>query len=146
MAAGRKTGGRKVGSRNKLTIKQEREAEEAQRRMAESGKKLAKDVLEDFMELFAGMAAHYQPMPTGQEHLKPAGNEGKFLQYAELTVAAASRLAPYQSPTFKAVAVSMTPGSQDRKPGDDAKIVNMPTDAASLQRLYSNMIKSKARA
>lgn len=150
MAAGRKTGGRKKGTPNKATLEKERVAAEiAARTMADattSGKKLAKEVLEDFMELFAGMAAHYQPAPPGKEHLKPSGNEAQFLKYADLTVAAAAKLAPYQSPTFKAVAVSMTPGDNSNRPGDGAKIINMPTDSKSLQRLYTQMVKSKARA
>jgi hypothetical protein len=73
------------------------------------GRKLAKEVLDDFMVLFAGMAAHHQPMPRGQA--APPGrepDEAKFEKYARLAIATAADLAPYQSPTFKAIAV-MTP-------------------------------------
>jgi probable HAF family extracellular repeat protein len=68
------------------------------------GKKLGKEVLEEFMMVARGMAAKYQPAPPGQPK-KPGQNETKFLTYAEMAIKCASELAPYQSPKFKAIAV-----------------------------------------
>lgn len=69
-----------------------------------AGKKLAKEVLEEFMLVFAGMAATYQPVETN-----PNKNPGEFVKYAELAIDCANKLAPYQSPTFRAIAVSAMP-------------------------------------
>jgi hypothetical protein len=68
------------------------------------GKKLGKEVLEEFMMVAAGMAARYQPAPLGQPK-KPGQNETKFLTYAEMAIKCASDLAQYQSPRFKAIVV-----------------------------------------
>ena len=73
------------------------------------GKKLAKNVLSDFMELFAGMAAFYQPVPAGQP--VEAGrqpDENKFKEYAALAVDSAKALAPFQSPRFSAMMIGAT--------------------------------------
>lgn len=71
------------------------------------GKKLAKDILDDFMQLFAGMAAAYQPLPpnvVASEGRKP--DEAKFVKYGRLAIECAKELAQYQSPTFRAVVVA----------------------------------------
>lgn len=99
-------GGRVKGTPNKVTA--EREAL-AQRILAEQqgkpGKKLAREVLDDFMQLFTGLAAYHQPLPEGV--LPVAGQQKpdqvKFMEYAKAAVDVASQLAPYQSPKFKAV-------------------------------------------
>jgi hypothetical protein len=66
-------------------------------------KKLAKEVLDQFMVLFAGMAAFYQPRPASSMQQNPNANESKFDKYAKLAVECAKDLAPYQSPTFRSV-------------------------------------------
>jgi hypothetical protein len=68
------------------------------------GKKLGKEVLEEFMLVARGMAAKYQPAPPGQPR-NPHQNETKFLTYAEMAIKCASDLAEYQSPKFRAIAV-----------------------------------------
>lgn len=108
-APGERRGGRAKGTPNKATIERAVRAEADVIKHEVSGKKLAKDVLEDFMFLFAGMAAAYQPLPPGAA--VPAGrepNEGKFEKWATLAVKTAADLAKYQSPTFRAHAVTTT--------------------------------------
>jgi hypothetical protein len=68
------------------------------------GKKLGKEILEEFMMVARGMAAKYQPAPPGQPK-QPHQNETKFLTYAEFVVNCAWKLAEYQSPKFRAIAV-----------------------------------------
>lgn len=71
-----------------------------------AGQKLAKEVLEEFMMLFASMAAAHQPLPAGMP--VPAGrspDERKFKEYAVLARDTAKELAPFQSPRFSAVMV-----------------------------------------
>ena len=79
----------------------------------ESRPKLAKDVLEEFMLYFASAAAVYQPFnPDGTP--RPEGNAAEFQKNAILAVDAATRLAPFQSPRYAAIAVSQVPpGSRD---------------------------------
>jgi len=139
--------GRKPGIPNKAT--QER-ALEAARQNAEAkanGKKLAKEVLEEFMLLFAGMAAAYQPLPPGTP--VPPGrepNEAKFITYAKLATDTAADLAPYQSPTFRAIGV-MAP-NPDQRPGDGAKTIgsSKKLNAAEAARAYRLLMLSPAGA
>ena len=59
------------------------------------------------MTLFAGMAARFQPHPDNNK----GGDEEKFDKYAALAVDCAHKLAPYQSPTFRALVVAPAPDS-----------------------------------
>jgi hypothetical protein len=115
----RPNSGRKKGSRNKRDIGlAERMVEAVVEAGAAStastvpltpqGKKLARDVLEDFMLRFADMASK-------------EANPGKFERYARFAVHCAQSLAPYQSPTFKAV--TLIPPTL---PGDVAvRVINL---------------------
>jgi hypothetical protein len=151
--------GRKKGSKNKSTIQKELVAKEVLARNAmtianagdrhpnttDPNVKLATKVLEEFMMLFAGMAATHQPLPDGMpvpQGRKP--DEDKFLRYAELTRDTAKALAPYQSPTFKAMSVSVNPTEQQpTRPGDNAKIIDLK-DAKVMGQVYMRLIKSGA--
>jgi hypothetical protein len=105
--------GRKPGVPTKATVEREILA---QRILAEQAgrrpdKKLGKEVLDDFMHLFAGLAAYHQPVPknmTAPADREP--DEGKFKEYAGFAIKCASELANYQSPKFKAVAISIEAG------------------------------------
>lgn len=146
-------GGRRVGSGapkgpRKATLKRiEDAATIAATEMAQAevnGKKLAKDVLEDFMLLFAGMAAFYQPTAPNAPQQNVNGSETKFLQYGELAITAAKALAPYQSPTFRAVAVSLTPDmTQPPKPG--AGLVIDLNDPTVVARVYQRLVTATAK-
>jgi hypothetical protein len=103
---------------NKATI--EREALAA-RILAEQagkpGKKLGKEVLDDFMQLFTGLAAFYQPLPPGQlPGPNQSPDEAKFEKYARFAIDCAKELAGYQSPRLKAVLLS-----QETAPGGPAQ-------------------------
>lgn len=122
MAKGKKFGGRVKGTKNLETIKKERVAAEiAARTIADArihDKPLAKEVLDTFMHLFAGMAAKHQPLPDGSvipSNRKP--NPVQFEKWARLAVETATKLAPYQSPTFKAIMIAPPPdpGSNDKR-------------------------------
>lgn len=141
-AKGERRGGRQVGTPNKATIQRNliaaRQAAEALK--PGSGKKLAKEVLEEFMLTFAGMAATYQPMPPGRTDVPDgrAPDPVLFRAYAELAVLAAAKLAPFQSPTFRAIAVTV---AQEQVPIGPRIINNDPNvisidDPLALQRVY----------
>src|SRR5882757_1920652 len=103
---GQRFGGRVGGVPNKKTVRIAQEAAAMVAQTRQKRQKLAISVLGDFMTLFAGMAAYYQPPPPGQEappERKP--DEAKFLTYARLAVETAADLANYQSPKFKALMV-----------------------------------------
>jgi hypothetical protein len=95
MARGKKTGGRRRGSRNKATIERELRAERA---LAEktAGKRLAKDILDELMHIFAATAASF----------READDMDKFREWAALAIEAAKALAPFQSPRYSTVAVA----------------------------------------
>lgn len=140
-------GGRKAGGMNRRSIQKIEEARIANAVTRGQGKKLGKEVLEEFMHLFAGMAAQYQPLPEGMP-IPPGRNpdEEKFLGYAKLAVDTAKALADFQSPKFKAIAVVAPPPGA----GDDlanpitrsqaGNIVRI-NDPAALARVYQKMIK-----
>ena len=149
-----KIGGRTKGTPNRRTteaverarIDVENAKASGKRAIEGIKKKLAKDVLEEFMMLFAGMAAAYQPLPAGVS--PPPGrtpDEGKFQTYAKLAVDTARALADFQSPKFRAIAVVAAPTEQDR-PGDGAKLLNPDNvvqlkDATAIARVYQRMVK-----
>jgi hypothetical protein len=95
MAHGRKTGGRRAGTPNKATVEKTLVAEQAAAEAKAAGKRLAKDVLEEFMHIFAETAARF----------RRRGDWDKFERWALHAVATAKDLAPYQSPKLSAVMV-----------------------------------------
>jgi hypothetical protein len=137
-------GGRPPGSRNKATIEREEKARIAEQ-MLTGGRpdRLGKDILRDFMELFAGMAAAHQPLPPGVVGLQGREpDEAKFEKYARLAMEAAARLAPYQSPTFRAIMMTPPPPPPpDPKMIDGGKVVDMH-DAESLSRVYQRRVQA----
>lgn len=146
MARGHKTGGRQRGTPNKRTteaVERERIARQAQQEVNkahQANTKLGKDVLEEFMKTFAGMAAYHQPVPDGMP--VPTGrkpSEEKFLTYARLTVETARALADFQSPRFKAIQI-MTPPPNPLLPVREGKVVSID-DPAAIARVYANMVK-----
>jgi hypothetical protein len=117
-------GGRPLGSKNQATIEREEQARLVAERLAEvdrlraegasevvaaaktAGVKLATEVLRDFMHLFSGLAAYYQPVQEGKEP-KPGRkpDETLFRVYAALAKDTAKDLAIYESPRLSAVMV-----------------------------------------
>jgi hypothetical protein len=138
MARGRKTGGRRQGTPNKATIEKSLIAARTVADARAGGKKLAKEVLQEFMELFAGMAAHYQPTPTHLP-LNPNENEPQFLRYAGLAVECAKAVAPFQSPTFKAIEVVPPPPPPPEPATIDGKMINID-DPVVLGNIYRRMV------
>lgn len=108
MAKGRKTGGRVKGVLNKASRERELLAQRIlAEQQAKPGKKLAREVLDDFMQLFTGLAAMHQPLPDGvvpMQGQKP--DHAKFMEYAKAAVDVAGQLASYQSPKFKAIVMT----------------------------------------
>ena len=110
--------GRPVGAKNVKTLEREAlEAREREVREAEAKawvadktvtpvtvKKLAKEVLDDLMNLYMGLTAHYQPWPAARGK-NPHEDISKFNYYSQRAAEVAAALTPYQSPRLSAVAI-----------------------------------------
>jgi hypothetical protein len=121
---------------SKATIEKSLVAARAVADAKAAGRKLAKEVLEDFMIVTAGMAAHFQPTPAGSPR-NPYADEAKFWKCAEAAIDCAHKLAPYQSPTLRAVTV-MAPSLNERPLPRQYEGTD---DPVALSRIYQRMIK-----
>jgi len=76
---------------------------------------LAREVLNTFMKIYMGRAAFFQPKPKVNEEGKqigdsnPNADEPLFNAYATRAVDTAAKLAPYQSPQYRAIFVAPPP-------------------------------------
>lgn len=101
---GVRQGGRQKGTPNKASVERALVAARiAQEQAGKPGRKLAREVLDDLMHTFLGMAAQHQPLPEGVVPMNGAKPDAaKFVEYATLAGSFAKDLAPFQSPKFKA--------------------------------------------
>ena len=106
-----------------------------------TGKRLAKEVLYEFMMTFADMASFYQPtradLTTGRLNENPHTDEPMFLKYANLTVDTAAKLAP--SPTFKSVPVPGSAFMPEMKTIDQDGAIDM-NDPIAVARVYRKIM------
>lgn len=137
-----KTGGRQKGSLNKSTIERLQSAERTVQQAKASGKKLAFEVLEDFMLLATGIAAAHQPLPPGAPPREGhRADEEKFWRAAEFARQCARDLIDFQTPRLKAVVhvdAGNAPGPQTASP----KIIDLQAanDPGDIARAYRRMI------
>lgn len=137
---GQRRGGRRKGSLNKATVEKALIAEQVIARAEMTGTKLAKEVLGDFMTIFADMAAKHQPIDEGQPI--PPGREPNidlFERWARLAVETAKALAPFQSPTFRAVAVA-APIPQQAQPRATPYVIS--DDPNEAMRTYVRIMRA----
>jgi hypothetical protein len=98
----------------------EGEANAAKREIARAQAKqvpLGKDALSTFLGIFMSRASHYnsrgtEPDPDDPKKVRdknPNANEAKFEKWARLAVDTAKAVAPYQSPTFRAIMMAPPP-------------------------------------
>jgi len=109
---GERRGGRVKGVPNKATIEKALLAERAVEQARLNGKKLGKERLEELMEIFIGATAYFQPTITPGVP-STTGDWDKFEKWARLAMECAAKLAPYQSPTFRAIVVAPPPAESD---------------------------------
>ena len=113
---GKKTGGRVKGVPNKASIER---AAIAERILAEAGpkagRKLGREMVEDFAIMFSGLAAAFQPVGTGPGGTMTAADmaawaksyrEPLFEKYAKLAAKCANDFADFQSPRMGTVQVA----------------------------------------
>lgn len=129
MPAGSKPGERRGNAKGGGKLNKTKEAEMLARHIVaeadraadalngKKGIKQSEEVLREFMILFAGMAAHHQPLPPGA--ISPPGheaNEHKFEKWARLAVKTAEALIPYERPSFRAINVPAPAAGADKGP------------------------------
>lgn len=115
----KKTGGRVKGVPNKANIEKIALAERIMAEQAgKPGRKLGKELLEEFAVMFAGLAASFQPTPlvAGQtlsaadmETWAKSYKEPLFEKYAKLAAKCANDFADFQSPRMGTVQVPAPP-------------------------------------
>lgn len=134
---GERRGGRVKGVPNRATTELALIAERAGVEVHAQGRKLAKEILEDMMYFAVGEAIRYQPLLANGDK-NPKADEEKFERYLKLTSEVASKLAPYQSPTFRAVMVSSAGPSvdDDQNPGNVIPL----DDAIGAARVYRRIV------
>lgn len=130
-APGTRRGGRTKGIPNKATIIRQMVTEsletpagrevlaEAMQKLTAppAGQKKATQVLRELMMLSGSLVALHQPKPNEQGLVEIKDND-RLQSYLTIAVRAAGELAKYESPTFKAVAVSEVPPVPQAPPGE----------------------------
>lgn len=115
--SGKGSGGKRPGAggvRGPRTPTMERTivATEEIRAIARAGRTMGIDVLERWMNQFGGLAARFQPPDTTTEAIRAWAETRAaehFERFGTLSLMAAKELAKYQSPTYKAVAITPPP-------------------------------------
>jgi hypothetical protein len=116
------------------------------------GEKLAKEHLSDLLNVFAGMATYYQPTFPGMPTQNPNADEDKFEKWARLAIECAAKLAPYQSPTFRAVVVAPAPDANqpEKRKRFTLSIFDgsngTPLNAVDASRVYRRIVSAGGQA
>lgn len=146
---GKKTGGRAKGTPNKATIERELEAARALDKSRALGRPLARDRLDELLDVALGAMQRHQPVTKEMvDRARAAGNanvkESKgdwdgFGDWWDRAAFAAKALAPYQSATYKAIAVQMAPIAEPaRAPADNVRQID---DSNAVSRVYLRVMK-----
>lgn len=157
---GERRGGREKGTRNKATVERlerERIAEQiaaaaghpgagaAVAKAMETNRPLAKTELEDVIPILKSIMAHFMnPTIVAAKSGAPVSKAewDHVRTWIELFVDVCTKLAPFQSPTYRAMLVSMTPGEAPARPGDDAKVIKM-LNPVDVSREYQRIVRGK---
>ena len=102
----RPNAGRRRGSKNRATIEKaiiaERDIAEAQA----SGRKLGKEVIDHYMHVFAEIADTERAAALTEKPENAREHEARFERFARYAIDCAQKLAPFQSPTFRAIQIA----------------------------------------
>jgi hypothetical protein len=108
---GERRGGRSKGTPNRATVERAAIAARIADEVKMRGQKLGKELLAKYAQVFDEMA----------DERRQAGDVPGFERWARLACATAKDLAPYQSPTYRAVVIA----PPHDKPGDDVRVINL---------------------
>jgi hypothetical protein len=138
---GTRIGGRTKGTLNKRTIQKLNEVSQQVGEIKRQGRKRAVEVLDELMHTAVGAAAVYQQRVLTAGDNAAARDVELFWQAMKCAGDFAKALAPFQSPTFKAIAV--TAGLADQAVPLRANDLEQVTidDPAVLLRIYQQTIR-----
>jgi CBS domain-containing protein len=105
----RPNAGRRRGSKGKATIEKAIIAERDLAEAKASGRKLGKEVLDHYMHVFAEIADTERAAALAEKPEYASEHEARFERFARYAIDCAHKLAPYQSPTFRAFVVAPPP-------------------------------------
>ena len=143
---GTRFGGRTKGTLNKRTVAALAEKAQEIGEIKRQGQKKATEVLNDLMQTSMSFAARYQGkiLAATQGSKEPTAEDlANFWKAMECAGVFARALAPFQQPTFKAVAVTVNPGDMEpatRRISHDDNVVTID-DPVALARVYQRMVK-----
>jgi hypothetical protein len=95
--------------------------------------------LEEMMEIFVGATAYFQPTIARGVAPNPNQDWNEFEKWARLVMECAAKLAPYQSPTFRAGVVTAPPPP---RPEDSSNNVIPMNDPVAAARIYRRIVSA----
>jgi hypothetical protein len=111
----RANSGRRRGSKNRATIEKAIVAEHDLTEAQASGRKLGKEVIEHYMHVFAEIADTERAAALAERPENAREHEARFERFARYAIDCAHKLAPYQSPTFRAIQIAPPQNEQLNK-------------------------------
>jgi hypothetical protein len=137
-----KTGGRKAGTPNARTILKIEEAAGQITAIRKSGHKKATEVLNDLMQTSVTLAERYHKRIIAKGNREASEHDWeRFWKAMECAGTFGRALAPFQDPTFKAIAVFQPPATPDLPTvSKDGNVLTID-DPVAMQRVYQRMIK-----
>jgi hypothetical protein len=149
MARGTKTGGRKAGTLNRATVERQEMAARTLDKAKAAGRPLAKDRLDELLEIALGAMTAHQPITRdmvkkaralGNKTVKESrGNWTDFGEWWDRAAYVAKELAKFQSPTYKAVSVE-TPRQSGLPPVRDFNTFVRTGDPVRASRIYQEVM------
>ena len=107
--------GRRRGSKNRATIEKAIIAERVLAEAKVSGRRLGKEVLDHYMRVFAEIADTERAAALAERPENAREHEARFERFARYAIDCAHKLAPYQSPTFRAIQIAPPQNEQLNK-------------------------------
>jgi hypothetical protein len=112
---GERRGGRQKGTPNKVTAEQALSAERVLTKAKVSGRRLGKEVLDYYMHVFAEIADSERAAALTEKPENAREHEARFERFAKYAIDCAQKLAPFQSPTFRAIQIAPPQNEQLNK-------------------------------
>jgi len=112
---GERRGGRQKGTPNKVTAEQALSAERVLAKAKVSGRRLGKEVLDYYMHVFAEIADSERAAALTEKPENAREHEPRFERFAKYAIDCAQKLAPFQSPTFRAIQIAPPQNEQLNK-------------------------------
>jgi|SRR6478752_6888959 hypothetical protein len=112
---GERRGGRQKGTPNKVTAEQALSAERVLAKAKVSGRRLGKEVLDYYMHVFAEIADSERAAALTEKPENAREHEARFERFAKYAIDCAQKLAPFQSPTFRAIQIAPPQNEQLNK-------------------------------